>query len=106
MAATATQHEFEKHINLISKKVEVYSVPGFETIGYDDWFSQCENEFKEKLIKHIETVDNTKSATDIKIIISFEQDEPNNETAGCWRITQEKILSGEELTHDKNRDLN
>lgn len=36
MAATATQHEFEKHMNLISKKVEVYGIPGFDTIGYDD----------------------------------------------------------------------
>lgn len=90
MAATATQHEFEKHMNLISKKVEVYGVPGFETIGYDDWFSQCENEFKEKLIKlvsyeglkiikttdsvimfktieHIETVDNTKVQRVLKL---------------------------------------
>lgn len=104
-------------------------MPGFETIGYDDWFSQCENEFKEKLLKlvsdeglkiikttdsvimfktieHIETVDNTKSTTGIEIIISFEQDELNNETEGRWRVTQEKFLSDDELTHDKNHGLN
>jgi len=116
-------------MNLISKKVEVYGVPGFDMIGYDDWFNQCENKFKEKLIKlvsyeglkiikatdsviifktieHIETTDNTKSATGIEIIISFEQDESDSEIAGNWRVTQERILSDDELTHDKNRGLN
>ena len=55
-----------------------------------------------KTIEHIETIDNKKSATGIKIIISFERDE----TEGSWRVSQEKILSDDELTHDKNRSLN
>lgn len=65
-------------------------MPGFDTIGYDNWFSQCQKEFNEKLIKqvyykklkiikstdsvimfktieHIETTDNTKSVTGIEI---------------------------------------
>ena len=59
-----------------------------------------------KTIEHVETVDNTKSTTGIEIIISFEQDELNNETEGRWRVTQERILSDDELAHDKNRGLN
>lgn len=42
----------------------------------------------------------------IENIISFEQDETNGETEGNWQITQERILSDDELTHDKNRGLN
>ena len=90
-------------------------------------FNQCQNKFKEKLIKqvhyeslkiinstdskimfktieHIETVDNTKSATGIEIIISLEKDE-SDETGDHWRVTQERILSSDELAHDKNHGL-
>ena len=38
---------------IISKKVKVYGVPGFEVVGYDDWFRLCEKEFKEQLIKYV-----------------------------------------------------
>lgn len=122
MAKTASQHDFEKHMNLISKKVEVFGVPGFETITYDDWFRQCENEFKEKLIKsvsyenidildstesiimfktieHIETKDNSKNTTNVVIAITNEDD-------GKWRVTQERILPTDELIQDKNYNLN
>lgn len=118
MAKTASQHDFEKHMNLISKEVEVFGVPGFESINYDDWFRQCENEFKEKLIKtvsyenidiidstesvimfktieHIETKDNTKNTTNVLIAITREDD-------GKWRATQERILPTDELAQDKN----
>ena len=36
MAETASQHNFEKHMDLISKEVEVFGVPGFETISSDE----------------------------------------------------------------------
>ncbi|MCK4865639.1 MAG: nuclear transport factor 2 family protein [Gammaproteobacteria bacterium] len=122
MAKTASQHDFEKHMNLISKKVEVFGVPGFESISYDDWFKQCENEFSEKLIKavsyenidiidstesvimfktieHIETKDKTQNATDVVIVITREDD-------GKWRVTQERILPTDELAQNKNYSLN
>lgn len=122
MAKTASQHDLEKHMDLISKKVEVFGVPGFETISYDDWLRQCENEFKEKLIKvvsyenidiidstesvimfktieHIETKDNTKNTTNVLIVITREDD-------GKWRVTQERILPTEGLSQDKNFNLN
>jgi len=122
MAETASQHKLEKHMNLISKEVEVFGVPGFETINYDDWFRQCENEFKEKLIKevsyeniniidssdsvimfktieHIETNDKIKNTTNVLIAITCEDD-------GKWRVTQERILPTEGLAQDKNYNLN
>ena len=122
MAKTASQHNLEKHMNLISKEVEVFGVPGFESISYDDWFRQCENEFKEKLIEavsyenidiidstesvimfktieHIETKDNTKNTTNVLIVITREDD-------GKWRATQERILPTEGLSQDKNFNLN
>ena len=122
MAKTASQHDLEKHMNLISKEVEVFGVPGFETISYDDWFRQCESEFKEKLIEtvsyetidiidsaesvimfktieHIETKDNTKNTTNVLIAITLEDD-------GKWRVTQERILPKEGLSQDKNFNLN
>ena len=122
MAQTASQHDLEKHMNLISKQVEVFGVPGFETISYDDWFRQCENEFKEKLIKsvtyenidiidsdesiimfktieHIETKDKAKKTSNVLIAITNEDD-------GKWRVTQERILPTDELTQNKNYNVN
>lgn len=121
MAETASQHNLEKHMDLISKEVEVFGVPGFESISYDDWFRQCENEFKEKLIKavsyenidiidstesvimfktieHIETKDKTKNTSNVLIVITREDD-------GKWRATQERILPTNELAQDKNFNL-
>ena len=122
MAETASQHNFEKHMDLISKEVEVFGVPGFETISYDDWFRQCENEFKEKLIKevsyeniniidsnesvimfktieHIETKDKKKNTTNVVIAITREND-------GKWRVTQERILPTDDLAQNKSYNLN
>lgn len=122
MAETASQHDFEKHMDLISKEVEVFGVPGFETISYDDWFRQCENEFKEKLIKevsyeniniidssesvimfktieHIETKDKKKNTTNVVIAITREND-------GKWRVTQERILPTDDLAQNKSYNLN
>ena len=92
-------------------------MPGFDTFGYDDWFSQCKKKFNEKLIKqvyyeklkiikstdsvimfktieHIEIIENTKSATGIEIIISFETENFRYQ----WRVTQERILSDDEVS--------
>ena len=122
MAETASQHDLKNHMNLISKKVEVFGVPGFETISYDDWFRQCEKEFKEKLIKEvgyenidiidsnesvimfktierIEATDNKKNTSNVVIVITREDD-------GEWRVTQERILTADEITQNKNYTLN
>ena len=116
MAETANQLDLQAHMNLISKQVSVYGIPGFETIGYDDWYNQCSHEFENKLLKRvtykglnivaetperimfksIETVegsDGTSNTSGIEFIIQKEED-------GCWRVSQERILPNDELEND------
>lgn len=119
MAETANQLDLDAHMNLISKDVSVYGVPGFEVITYDDWFKQCEYEFENKLLKgvsyqglnvlaetperimfkSIETVEGSDGSTNtngIEFIIQKEAD-------GQWRVSQERILPDDELENDKRR---
>jgi len=121
MAATANALDLKDHMNLISKDVGVYGVPGFEVIGYDDWFNQCQHEFENKLLKQvsyqglnvlaqtadrimfksIETVegaDGEINTSGIEFIIQVEDD-------GQWRVTQERVLPEDELESDRRRGV-
>lgn len=49
MALTANAGAYTSHMDLISKDVSVYGVPGFDVIGYDDWTRQCEYAFDESV---------------------------------------------------------
>lgn len=119
MAATANALDLEAHMNLISKAVSVFGVPGFDVIGYDDWFNQCKHEFDNQLLKQVsykglnvlaetpdkimfksvETVegsDDTINLNGIEFIIQKEQD-------GVWRVSQERVLAADELENDIRR---
>ena len=119
MASTANDLNLNEHMNLISKEVSVFGVPGFEVIGYQDWFNQCQHEFENKLLKQVsyqglnvlaetperimfksvETVegsDGEKNSSGIEFIIQKEDD-------GQWRVTQERILPEDELENDRRR---
>jgi len=119
MAETANKLDFEAHMDLISKDVSVYGVPGFEVITYDDWYKQCKHEFDNKLLKKVsfeglnvlaetperimfkslETVegsDGSINTSGIEFIIQKEED-------GQWRVGQERILPDDELESDKRR---
>ena len=119
MAATANDLNLTEHMNLISKNVAVFGVPGFGVIGYQDWFNQCEHEFGNKLLKQvsyqglnvlaetpdrimfksietIESSDGVKNSNGIEFIILKEED-------GQWRVTQERILPEDELENDQRR---
>ena len=119
MASTANELNLDAHMNLISKDVSVFVVPGFEVISYEDWYKQCEHEFSNKLLKQvsykglnvlaetpervmfksIETIegsDGAKNSNGIEFIISKEPDDN-------WRVTQERILPEDELDNDKRR---
>ena len=121
MAATANALDLKDHMNLISKDVAVYGVPGFEVIGHDDWFNQCQHEFENKLLKQvsyqglnvlaqtedrimfksIETVegaDGEINTSGIEFIIQVESD-------GQWRVTQERVLPEDELESDRRRGV-
>ncbi len=115
-ASTATNRQFEEHFNLVSKKVKITGVPGYESISYDDWSRQSETDFKEGLLKSvsyegfkliatnerqimfktIETVcgtDGTKRAHGVEILLGREED-------GVWRVTQERVQTDDESRHD------
>lgn len=119
MAATANALDLESHMNLISKDVSVFGVPGFDVIGYDDWFNQCKHEFGNNLLKRVsykglnvlaetpdrvmfksvETVeanDGTVNTNGIEFIIQKEAD-------GVWRVSQERVLPEHELENDRRR---
>jgi ketosteroid isomerase-like protein len=109
MAETANSLDFEAHMNLISKEVSVFGVPGFEVITYEDWFNQCQHEFEDKILKRVsyqgmevltetedkvmfksqETVEGTDGNVNsytIEFIIQREDD-------GQWRVLRERILA-------------
>ena len=111
-ARTAAAGEHEAFMALISEKVSLLGVPGFEIIKYDDWSRQCKDEFEDGLVKRIiyeraqvvaaglslimfravETVEASDGPIDkngIEGVLERESD-------GRWRLTQERILSLEE----------
>jgi hypothetical protein len=119
LALTANAGAYTSHMNLISKQVSVYGVPGFEVIGYDDWARQCQYEFDAGLLKRVsyeglhvlavtpgnllfkthETVEGTDgriNSQDVEILIREEAD-------GKWRVVQERILDANEMEFDSHK---
>lgn len=114
---TVSARDYQSHMALISKRVSLHGMPGFETIGYDDWFKQCQHEFENGIIKSIhydgfklvaateerimfktfETVtatDGTVNPQGVEILLEKEAD-------GKWRMVQERILPEDETAHDQ-----
>ena len=114
-ASTASNHQFEEHFNLISKKVKITGVKGFDSVGYNDWARQSEQEFKDKVIKSVgyeglklqatnerqimfKTVeeiianDGTRKRHGLEVLLEIEE--------GIWRVTQERVLTDDEARHD------
>ncbi len=121
-ARTATEHDHQAHMNLISRQVGLFGVPGFEVIGFDEWNSQCEKEFADAtlssveyqglkmlgrkgnriMFRTLETVtasDGKVNENGIEVIIEQESD-------GVWRLIQERILSAEEVRQDRLKRSN
>ena len=119
LALTANAGAYTSHMNLISKDVSVYGVPGFDVIGYDDWARQCEYEFDAGLLKRVsyegmrvvtvtpghvlfkttETVEGSDGSVNqqgLEIIIRKEAD-------GKWRVLQERILADDEMEFDSRK---
>jgi len=116
LARTANAKDFAAHMDLISKEVQVFGVPGFEVIGYDDWARQSEHEFSAgilarvsyqglkvqamtpgrvmfKTLETLETSDGETQTQGVEIVIVQEND-------GVWRVTQERVLTPEEAKFD------
>lgn len=115
-STTAAKKDHVAHMNLISKKVSLQGVPGFENIGYEDWAAQTRHEFENNILKSVhykgfklltttfshimfktfETVeanDGSINAQGVEMLLEKEDD-------GQWRLVQERILPADEAEHD------
>lgn len=120
MARTANAKDYVAHMNLISPRVRVFGVPGFEVIDYDDWARQCKHEFQTEVLRRVaydgctvraqtptrimfkthETVEGSDGSINvqgIEVVIEREDD-------GVWRVTQERVLSEDEYAFDPRRN--
>jgi len=109
---TAQQRDHLAHMNLISKSVSVTGIPGFESIGYEDWAKQTQHEFKQGVIADIHyTGLKIRAATDARIMFvtheSITADDGTQiaqgiecllekEADGQWRLVQQRVLGTEE----------
>ena len=115
-ADSANNKEHERHMALISSKIRLTGVPGYDSIGYDDWARQTKHEFENNILKRVsyrglkmiaetathimfkthetvEATDGTVNAQGVEMVLEQEAD-------GVWRLIQERVLSAEEATHD------
>ena len=52
-AESAGQKDLMGHMGMISKRISVQGVPGFDNIDYDTWYKQCKHQFEMSMIKSI-----------------------------------------------------
>ena len=107
-AESAGQKDLKAHMGMISKRVSLQGVPGFENIDYDAWYQQCQHQFENAMIKSIAYKGfNLISAAENQIMFSvFESvmgsDGTLNEQVvemtlekeddDVWRLVQERVL--------------
>lgn len=107
-AESAGQKDLKAHMGMISKRVSVQGVPGFDNIDYDKWFVQCRHQFEMSMIKSVAYKGfNLVSATESLIMFTvFEcvtgTDGTLNEqivemsleieTDNVWRLVLERVL--------------
>ena len=106
-ADTAGQRNLKLHMGMISKRISVQGVPGFDNIDYDTWYKQCQHQFENAMIKSISYKGfNLISATETQIVFSvFETvvgaDGTLNEQIiekslekedDVWRLVLERVL--------------
>jgi len=105
---SAGQKDLEGHMGMISKRVSLQGVPGFDNIDYDKWYEQCRHQFENAMIKSIAYKGfNLISATETQIMftvlemvvgadgtlneqiveMSLEKEEDD-----VWRLVQERVL--------------
>ena len=107
-ADSAGQKDLKLHMGMISKRVSLQGVPGFDSIDYDAWYKQCRHQFENAMIKSIAYKGfNLISATDTQIIFSaFEtvmgtdgtvneqivEMSLDKEEDDVWRLVLERVL--------------
>ncbi|MGB5199283.1 MAG: nuclear transport factor 2 family protein [Sedimenticolaceae bacterium] len=112
---TALARDLEGHMAMISPQVTVFGVPGFDTLGYQDWYKQCAHEFPQGLIVALDysriavrtandsqilfkalettaTADGGQIAQAVEMLLQCDED--------SWRLKQLRILPADEARHD------
>ena len=107
-ANSSGQKDLETLTGMISKRVSLQGVPGFDNIDFDAWVAQCKNQFengtmvsvtykglellsvtdshiKLKTIEAVLATDGTINQHYIEMILEKEDD-------GVWRLIQERVL--------------
>ena len=100
---------------MISPQVMVFGVPGFDTLGYDDWYRQCEHEFPQGLITALEysklklrtasgdsimfkALETTQTSDGGRLAQAVEMLLQNEE--GNWKLKQLRMLPEDEARND------
>jgi len=107
-AETAGNKDLEGHMGMISKRISVLGVPGFDNIDYDIWYNQCQHQFSMSMIKSIAYKGfNLISATEAQITFTIYEtvvgtDGTLNEQImemllekeddGVWRLVSERVI--------------
>ena len=107
-AESAGQKDLKGHMGMISKRISLQGVPGFENIDYDIWFKQCRHQFENAMIKSIAYKGfNLVSTTETQIIFTvFEvvvgtdgtlneqivEMSLEKEEHDVWRLVLERVL--------------
>jgi len=107
-ADSAGRKDLDAHMGMISKRVSVEGVPGFDSIDYDMWNQQCSHQFANSMIESIAYKGfNLISAADSQIVFTvFEsvvgtdgtlneqivEMSLEKENDDVWRLTKERIL--------------
>jgi len=107
-ADTAGKKDLTSHMGMISKRICVEGVPGFDQIDYDTWYGQCQHQFENAMIKSIaykgfnlvsdaekkivftvfETVVGSDGTLNEQIVeMSLEQEDDE-----VWRLVHERVL--------------
>ena len=115
-AESAGIKDLNGHMGMISKRISVQGVPGFDNIDYDIWYTQCSHQFQMSMIKSIaykgfnlisstetqivftvhETVVGTDGTLNEQIVeMSLEKEEDD-----VWRLVMERVL----IENDAMRD--
>lgn len=94
-ASTASARNYAAHMKLISPRVTLQGVPGFDNIDYDGWSAQCKHVFENKVIKSV-SYDAFKLIAETATRIMFESCETVDATDGTVNAHGVEILPEKE----------
>lgn len=121
MSDSVKNRDLESHMELVSKKVQVYGIPNHDVLGYKDWYRRRRNEFNNKRLAglsynnlNIKTITLRRLGFEVtelmqaangqqiqiekQIILEQEEDKQ-------WRVVEETILQWHHIKHqDQEHD--